>query len=410
MNIVVATDFAHVNGGAANIALGSAKGLAARGHRVILFAAVGPVSEDLQHVAGLQLVCLDQIDVWRDPNRVRAAAHSMWNHAAGRRMADVLAALDPAETIVHLHTWTKALSSSVVRVAASRGYKVVLTLHDFLSVCPNGTLFNHGTGCRCELRPLSAACVTSNCDANSYSHKLWRVARQVVQQAVGHLPQAAGDFVAVSAASASIFRTLLPPNVRLHQVQNFTEVPQSAPAPVDQNDAVIYIGRLSAEKGPQLLAGCVTRLNVPAVFVGGGPMAAAVRERCPSAELTGWLSADQVRERLARARVLVFPSLWFETQGLVVAEAAAMGVPAIVPDTSAARDWVANGETGLWFKGGDLDDLCRQVDRLMTDPALAARMGRAAYDRFWASPPTLERHVQRLEAVYTSVLTGSPSA
>jgi glycosyltransferase involved in cell wall biosynthesis len=410
MNIVVATDFAYVNGGAAKIALGSAKGLAARGHAVIVFSAVGPIAEDLHGVPGLSHVCLEQMDVWRDPNRMRAAAHSMWNHAAARRMGDVLAELDPAQTIVHLHSWTKALSSSVVRAASSRGFKVVVTLHDFLSVCPNGTFFNHGQGCRCPLRPLSAACVTTNCDAHGYSHKLWRVTRQLIQQSFGHLPQVAGDFVSVSAASETIFRDLFPPGYRLHHVENFTEVPRGEPVPVEQNDALIYVGRLSAEKGPQLLAECAQRLQVPAVFVGDGEMARVVRERYPAAEVTGWLSSDAVREKMRHARVLVFPSQWFETQGLVVAEAAAMGIPSIVPEKSAARDWVTNGTTGLWFRGGDVDDLSSKIAQLMESPELAARMGRAAYEQFWSSPPTLDRHARDLEAVYESILTRAAQA
>lgn len=409
MNIVVATDFAYVNGGAASIALGSAKGLAARGHDVILFAAVGPVADDLQGVPGLESVCLDQIDVWRDPNRVRAAVHSLWNHTAARRLAEVLAPLDVTSTIVHVHSWTKALSSAVVRVASSRGFHVVMTLHDFFTVCPNGTFFHYRKGHRCHLRPLSAECVASNCDANSYGHKLWRVGRQLVQQSLG-LPKPGGDFVSVSGASEPIFRRFLPPGSRLHHVQNFTEVPASEPVPVERNNSLIYIGRLSAEKGPHLLAECARRLNVPVVFVGAGPSAPAVRTQCPWAEMTGWLSAGEVRERLRSARALVFPSLWFETQGLVVAEAAAMGVPSIVPDTSAARDWVTPGVTGLWFKGGDINDLCRQANRVLAEPAYAAEMGKAAHREFWSAPPTLDRHVRRLEDVYASILAGRNGA
>jgi len=50
---------------------------------------------------------------------------------------------------------------------------------------------------------------------------------------------------------------------------------------------------------------------------------------------------------------------------LVVLEAAALGVPAIVADTSAARDLVRDGHTGLWFKGGDALSLRAAMQRLM---------------------------------------------
>ena len=45
LDIIVANDFAHVNGGSAQVALSSAVGLAERGHRVTFLAAVPPVAE-----------------------------------------------------------------------------------------------------------------------------------------------------------------------------------------------------------------------------------------------------------------------------------------------------------------------------------------------------------------------------
>ncbi|MCC7125800.1 MAG: glycosyltransferase family 4 protein [Acidobacteria bacterium] len=404
MTIVVTADFAFVNGGAARIALDSARGLAAHGHDVVLFTAVGPVADDLRDVPHLRTICLDQQDVWTDPNRVRAATHGLWNHTAAERMDALLATLDPAATVVHLHSWTKALSTSVVRAAHRRGFRVVTTLHDFLTVCPTGTLFNHATGQCCALTPMSPACMRTNCDAHSYAHKVWRVVRHMVQARVGGLPAPASDFIAISETTKEKLRELLPRRSRLHHVRNFTEMPRHAAVNVARNDAVVYVGRLSAEKGPLLLAECLHRTGARGVFVGDGPLADAVRERCPSATITGWLSPEDVRTQLEHARMLVLPSLWFEAQGLVVAEAAAMGVPSIVPDSSGARDWVIDDVDGVWFRGGDADDLSRQITRLLEDDAGVARLGRAAYDKFWAVPPTLERHVQDLEGVYGTML------
>jgi glycosyltransferase involved in cell wall biosynthesis len=410
MTVVITADFAHVNGGAARIALDSAKGLAAHGHDVVLFTAVGPVAEDLEGLPRLRVVCLHQHDVWHDPNRVRAAGHSLWNWAAGRRMGALLDTLDPADTVVHLHSWTKALSTSVVRVARGRGFRVITTLHDFLTVCPTGTLFHHGTRRCCGLTPLSPACIAANCDPRSYAHKLWRVGRQVLQRRVGGLPANDGDFIAISPATDRKLRDLLPRHSRVHHVPNFTDTPPTPPVAVGRNDAVVYVGRLSAEKGPLLLAECLQRLQARGVFVGDGELAAAVRERCPSATTTGWLSPTDVRRHLSEARVLVLPSLWYELQGLVVAEAAALGVPSIVPDSSGARDWVSNEVDGFWFRGGDADDLARQIARMLGDPQLAARLGRAAYEKFWAAPPSLEQHVRDLERVYAGLLEARASA
>ena len=55
-------------------------------------------------------------------------------------MRALLDTLDPTDTVVHLHSWTKALSTSVVRAVRAGGFRLVTTLHDFLTVCPTGTL------------------------------------------------------------------------------------------------------------------------------------------------------------------------------------------------------------------------------------------------------------------------------
>lgn len=63
-----------------------------------------------------------------------------------------------------------------------------------------------------------------------------------------------------------------------------------------------------------------------------------------------------------------------------------------------------DGETGFWFRSSDVDALAAHLVRLKDD-AVAAQMGRAAYDRYWANPLTLDRHLDRIEAVYDAVLT-----
>lgn len=76
--IVVVNDFSFVNGGAGQVAISSAIGLLAKGYRVILFTAVGPVDENLAK-QGIEVVCLNQYDILHDPNRMRAIIQGVWN-------------------------------------------------------------------------------------------------------------------------------------------------------------------------------------------------------------------------------------------------------------------------------------------------------------------------------------------
>ena len=404
MNVVIINDNAHVNGGAGKIALASAKGLAQKGHRVFVIAAVGPVDPELRDEPGVTVLCTDQFEIFSDPNRARAAVQGFWNLKAGRIANQLFEELEPRDTVVHLHLWAKALSSSVPRAAIRRGYAVFCTMHDYLLGCPTGTLFNHTRQQICRLTPMSSACLRTQCDSRNYAHKLWRVGRQFVQQRFGGLPDGIGHFIAISPLSESVLRPMLPATAKLHFISNFVDAAPAGPVPVHMNRSFVFSGRLVREKGPILFARCARRNDVEAVFIGDGECRDDVLQANPEAVVTGWLPQHEVLQHLRRARALVFPSRWYEAQPLVILEAAANGIPAIVPDTSAARDMVEDGATGLWFRGTSEDDLAAKI-RMLKDPDLALRLGTAAYRRFWAEPPTLEWHVTQLEAAYRDALS-----
>jgi glycosyltransferase involved in cell wall biosynthesis len=403
MNIVILNDNATVTGGGGKVALGSAKGLARRGHKVSVFTAVGPIAPDLSGVKGLEVICTGQQEILTDPNRLRAVVQGYWNKKTGTELSRLLSTLNPSETVVHLHTWGKALTSSVIRTTLDAGFPLVCTLHDYALACPTGGLFNHRSQTICGLRPMSMQCLATNCDTRNYGHKLWRFGRELVQLGPGRLPSGIRHFIVLSGLSEGVMRPFLPAGATFHYVANFTEAEPAPAVPVEHNERFVFVGRLVREKGPHLFAEAARRLGVPAVFIGDGEFRQQVSRLCPDAVITGWVGSHEVAAQMERARALVFPSLWYEVQPLVILEAAARGIPAIVPDTSAARELIVHGETGLLFRGGDADSLAAAMQTI-NDPATAARLGRGAHRRFWSRPLTLDSHLSELESVYARIL------
>ncbi len=198
-------------------------------------------------------------------------------------------------------------------------------------------------------------------------------------------------------------------NATVHRVRNFIDVTKHQPADVASQHDLSFSGRLSLEKGPLLLAEAARTADLGIQFIGDGPLNSAIQKISPQSIITGWLPPAEAAARLRRSRCLIFPSLWYETQGLVVAEASAMGIPSIVPDTSAAREWVEDGVTGLWFKGGNATDLAAKIRHLQKDAQRAAEMGRAAFVKYWSEPSTISSHTLELENVYRAVLADKRS-
>jgi len=400
--IIVVNDFGHVNGGAAQVALASAAELAYGGHRVLYFCAVAPVAPLLAE-AGIEVICLDQQEIARDPDRLRAAIHGIWNRDAGVAFERVLARFDPAATIVHIHGWSKVLSSSVVRAATVRSFPTVVTLHDFFVACPNGGFYDFSMGEICSRRALGADCLSTNCDVRKPVHKAYRVLRQWIQDGPGGMRREVRHFIYHSVLTRRLLEPYLPASAQLHYVSCPIAAEKAEAVAVGDNAKFILVGRMAQEKGCTLFAEATRAAGLAATCVGDGPMRQAVQAINPAVEITGWQDRAGVNRWLGQARALVFPSVWYETLGMTVAEAAARGVPAVVSDTSAAVEMIEDGCTGLLFKGGDAADLAVKIQQLR-DPELAARMGRAAYDKFWQTPPTAARHAAGLLDVYARML------
>jgi glycosyltransferase involved in cell wall biosynthesis len=405
MNIVILSDTGIINGGAAKIALDGARSLAAAGHQVHLVVGAGPMDKDLQGMTNLTVHGLGDFDIVNDPNRLRAMAVGLWNPRSRKYVGALLDSLDSRNTVVHVHSWTKALTSSAVRAVVDRNFELVVTIHDFLLACPTGTLFLQNTQQKCTLRPLSPACVCTNCDVHSYPHKLWRVGRRIVQDRFGYLPSGLKHFIVYSQLAQDLLKPYLPPQSIFHFVPNAIEMERQFPAQVSENQTFMFLGRLTPEKGAAMFARAALAEQVPCQFVGEGSARAEIALANPKAILSGWMNQSDGVAALRTARALVFPSLWYETLGLVVLEAAGNGVPSLVPDTSAARESVIDGVTGLHFRSGDERDLRAKIAALK-DPVFAARLGRAAYDRFWSPPGmSLDLHRRRLEHTYNSILS-----
>lgn len=402
LHVVILSDFGYVNGGSAAVALASAEGLARRGHAVTIMSAVGSPSQPLESDR-IRVVSTNQREILEEPSRFRAVLQGTWNVTASRTLRALLQELNPARSIVHIHSWTQALSSSVVRTALEEGFRVVSTLHDYFAVCPNGTFFDHPKNRICHLRPMSAACIASNCDKRSYLHKIWRVVRQAVQSQAGGMPTQLRHFIAVSDFSQSIMAPYLPSTARIYRVSNPIQIDLGPPTPVTRNSAYVMVGNISQGKGVHLFARAARALGYEALFVGDGPCASDVVKLYRGSRVTGWVSREKVTEYLRTARMLVFPSLWYETEGLSVIEAAALGVPAVVSDSSAARWSIVDGTTGLSFAGGNEQDLIKKMQS-MSEDVVVDRMGQAAYARYWKNARTMDRHVSELESVYEQML------
>jgi len=404
MRVVIVSDFGSVNGGAAKVAIESAYGLAEAGVEVVFACAIGPVSERLDHPL-IDVALYPGEEIWQVGSKVAAARQGIWNAPAHAFLSELLARQPRGETLVHLHQWTKAFSPAAIAAAGESGLPVAITMHDYFSFCPVGGYFDFKAGAPCQQKPMSVGCTSANCDRASYVHKLVRVARQWrSDEAMRKLR--APLFVHVSDFARRFAEPFLPRQARHVVVENMMEAQKRPPANVAANRHALFLGRFTQEKAGDVLAEAAQDADMPVRFVGEGPLAAEIARLNPQADIRGWVPAERVFDEIAAARCLVLPSLWYEPGPLVIAEARSLGVPVVLARTTGPASWIEDGEDGFLVDGGDREGLAKALERLKDDNAVA-RMGAAAYRRYWDDPLTIQRHVERLIGAYRPVLAAA---
>ena len=394
--IVMLSDFGEVNGGAVQVAVQGALGLAARGCRVIFVVGSGDACTQLAQ-GGVEVRPLGLQQVWDGRHRVVAAASAVWSIRARAGLAALLDGLDPSRTVVHAHQWTKALSPAVLSLVVSRGFPLVVSLHDYFACCPNGLFYRFKAQRACGSRPLSPACLLADCDRDGRAHKLVRLARQTVTRAL--LWPAAPIFIHVSHFARDRAMPFLPERATHRVIPNPCMVRRLPPVQVAANPRLAFIGRLTAEKGVAILAAALADAAIPLVALGAGPLAGTLQAASPLVELRPWGTPASVLALLAESRALLFPSLWPETQGLVVSEALARGVPVIAAQATGAAELVERTGGGILVPAGDPAALRAAMMQLM-DAGLAARLGELGHAGYWSAPQTVEAHVQALLGLY----------
>lgn len=401
MRVVIVSDFGAVNGGAAKVAIESARGLAEAGVDVVFACAIGPVSDRLDHPR-IEVAHYQGEEVWQVGSKIAAARQGIWNAAAHDFLTALLAEQPRGDTLVHLHQWTKAFSPAAIAAAGASGLPVAITMHDYFSFCPTGAYFDFKMGAPCQQTPMSVGCVTANCDRASYVHKLVRVARQWrSDEAMRGLKVPL--FIHVSEFARRFAEPFLPKSARHVVVENMMEAPRREPVDAGANGHALFLGRFTQEKAGDVLARAALAAGMPVRFVGEGPLAAEIARLNPAAEVRGWVPAERVFDEIAQARCLVLPSLWYEPGPLVIAEARSLGVPVVLARTTGPASWIEDGTDGILVDGGDVDGLSDALSRLQDD-AFASRMGAAAHRRYWADPLTTQRHVSRTIAAYRGLL------
>jgi glycosyltransferase involved in cell wall biosynthesis len=161
----------------------------------------------------------------------------------------------------------------------------------------------------------------------------------------------------------------------------------------DRTPALLYVGRVSREKGLEMLPAmldCLRGRGVPhrLIVAGDGPLRPWLMKRCPGALFLGSLDRERVASAFACGDVFVFPSQT-DTAGNVVLEAQASGLPVVVSAAGGPCENMLSERTGIVCAEHDAAAWATPVSALLGDAERRRRMAGAAREyaltRSWES-------------------------
>lgn len=340
-----------------------------------------------------------------NPSDHLAAARKLslapWNPGARGSIEEVTAGFQP--DVAHVHNTWFSLSPSVFGGLSNRGVPTVMSLHNYRLMCVNGLLLRDGAPCERCVGSSALDGVRFRCYRDSY------VASAIAALTLGlNRANDTWDSVAVFLANSPFVKqTYVDAGFSSEKIDvkpNFADDPGPRRRPANESSTVLYVGRLSSEKGIGFLLDLWGRTD-PALalrVVGDGPLLDDLRTRHPDVEFVGSLPPERVREEMLDARALVFPSITYETCPLVILEAFAAGIPVLASRRGPMSDLLANvGEEWL-REPGEADDWAEGVRLLADDQAIAVAGERARADYRQRFTPQIA--LERLESAYARAM------
>ena len=409
MRILMVQTFYYPRGGDSTYMLALSRLLEEKGHEVFPFA--------MKHKSNLPSSYskyfvreIDFPELLRQSSpraALTVAARSIHNSEARGSIAALADEVKP--DIAHFHNIHAHLTASIIAPLRRRGIPIVWTLHDYRLICPNTSLLSRGELCERCLPNRFHEAILQRCKKGSLPASFVAMLTTCYDRLI-RIPRRIDRFIAPSDFLKSKLMEGGFDAARIESVPNFVDLARYRALP--EKDYFCYVGRLSYEKGVDLLIRAMAKLDGGRLLiVGGGPEEASLKKLAVEldtklVEFAGYRSGEELVRILAEAQFVVLPSRWYENLPFAVMEAFASSKPVVASRIGGIPEMVEDGANGLLFPMGDVEALASCLKRMLGDRRMREEMGRRGREkaeRLYAP----EVHYARVEKIYREVIAES---
>lgn len=334
----------------------------------------------------------------RDMNAVNAFAQTLWSRRTAGDVEALVRTFRP--DVIHAHNTFALVSPSLYWHASRLGIPVVQTLHNFRLFCVQGMFLHESRVCEDCMGRVPWRGVARKCYRESGAQSAAVATMLAMHRALGTYRHKVTRYIALNEFCRQKFIEGGLPASRIAVKPNFVDIERP---PMRVRAGGLYVGRLSPEKGIDVLVSAVQKVpHVRLEVIGSGPLGSSVAGH-PQITSAGWLQPEEIYERMRRRAYLVMPSIWYENFPRTLVEAFANGLPVIASRLGAMRELIEHGRTGLLFEPGSAEDLARHIEWAEAFPEKMRSMGENAR-KLYEARYTSRHNYQRLVAIYEDAL------
>ena len=377
--------------------------LRAHGHEVALFSMEDPRGEltpyDRYFVPHVDFKSKASI-----VRRMRNAAYAIYSTEARRRIRAMIREFRP--DVAHIRNIYHHLSPSILWELKAQRVPVLYHVNDFKLLCPAYNLVSRGEACEACKGGRFLHMVRAQCYPG-WAERLALVAEAYVHRLLGTYRKCVDLFVAPSDFVRDKFVEHGWEQRRFEVLSHFQRVQD--PKPIPGNAPVLYVGRLSAEKGITDLVHAMQRVpHLRLRVAGDGPERGALENlaallQLNNVEFLGKVSAEERDRLISECRFTVLPSHAYETLGKTILESYALGRSVVASDAGSRGEFVTHGQTGLLYPLGGVDELAKAMQWMAENPETAALMGRNGLE-FVRRNHGPDQHYQRMVGLYERLI------
>ncbi|MFC5472178.1 WecB/TagA/CpsF family glycosyltransferase [Cohnella suwonensis] len=306
--------------------------------------------------------------------------------------------------LVHFHNTFPLISPSAYFAAQKMGIPVVQTLHNYRLLCPAGVFYHHGEVCeKCSQGTLMNS-ILLGCYRNSRLQSAVVATMLWVNRLLGTWNRKVDRYIVLTEFAKQKFVEKGLPEKKITVKSNFTK---DNIEPTPRKEFFLFVGRLSTEKGVDLLVDAWKSMDpsLQLVIIGDGPEYPQLRETAknhPNIQFLGKQDSSVVMQRMREARFLIVPSIWYEGFPMAVIEAYSVGTPVICNRIGSLQEIVVDSVTGFHYDAHKKGELAQAIQRATEEGAYEVMC--ANVQRIYRSQYTKELNIARLLEVYDEVL------